>query len=398
MQKGLARITALGIGLGVILAPAISKAADLQLLVNGTFDNSLDGWTPFTTPNGTAGTGLPTVAPFYVTGSGVSNAAEFHVGALSFPPGGSRPPEGAGLYQNFIGPAGVYSLSADVAAYAPNPNFEGGAFSLFFNDRLVDSWDASVNGVMSAAEVRRHRLQANVQAEQGNHSLRIKATRTTMATSIPPVISDENPLGWETPYQYFDNLSATTPSSGGLGSPGNPYPGELSGTEFVFNGISVGAGRIIYIDPEIAVGYNYSVEGGPLFSSVTPPTGINADNSFDLLFASDSSCTSFTQSVEEIFGGKEFIFGSSQKCFSIQGIEVAANLDPTNTLAFETGVSFDRTGVANITMTPIRASVGPPTTSSVPGPLPVLGAAAAFGYSRKLRKRIRLSTPEPPIG
>lgn len=395
MQKGLARITALGIGLGVSLAPAISKAADLQLLVNGTFDNSLDdGWTLFTTPNGTAGTGLPIVNTFNVTGSGPSNAAEFHVGALSLPPGGSRPPEGAGLFQDFNGPGGTYSLSADVAAYAPSGSFDGGVFSLFFNDGLVDSWSANVSSddAMSVGEVRRHRLQANVQAQQGNHSLAIKATRRTLATPIPP-FGD-----FETPYQYFDNLSVTTPSSGGLGSQGNPYPGELSGTEFVFNGISVGAGRIIYIDPEIAVGYNYSVEGGPLFSSVTPPTGINADNSFDLLFASDSSCTSFTQSVEEIFGGKEFIFGSSQKCFSIQGIEVAANLDPTNTLAFETGVSFDRTGVANITMTPIRASVGPPTTSSVPGPLPVLGAAAAFGYSRKLRKRIRLSTPEPPIG
>jgi hypothetical protein len=30
-------------------------------------------------------------------------------------------------------------------------------------------------------------------------------------------------------------------------------------------------------------------------------------------------------------------------------------------------------------------------TESVPGPLPVLGAAAAFGFSRKLRKRIKSS-------
>lgn len=33
---------------------------------------------------------------------------------------------------------------------------------------------------------------------------------------------------------------------------------------------------------------------------------------------------------------------------------------------------------------------GPPVP--VPGPLPILGAAAAFGYSRKLRKRIKSST------
>jgi hypothetical protein len=31
---------------------------------------------------------------------------------------------------------------------------------------------------------------------------------------------------------------------------------------------------------------------------------------------------------------------------------------------------------------------------SVPGPLPILGAAAAFGYSRKLRKRLKASKPK----
>lgn len=31
------------------------------------------------------------------------------------------------------------------------------------------------------------------------------------------------------------------------------------------------------------------------------------------------------------------------------------------------------------------------TATAVPGPLPILGAAAAFGFSRKLRKRIQLN-------
>lgn len=35
---------------------------------------------------------------------------------------------------------------------------------------------------------------------------------------------------------------------------------------------------------------------------------------------------------------------------------------------------------------------GDPKISTVPGPVPVIGAFAAFGYSRKLRKRIKLST------
>jgi hypothetical protein len=35
-----------------------------------------------------------------------------------------------------------------------------------------------------------------------------------------------------------------------------------------------------------------------------------------------------------------------------------------------------------------------PIRHDVPGPLPILGTAAAFGYSRKLRKRIKSSKPE----
>jgi hypothetical protein len=35
-----------------------------------------------------------------------------------------------------------------------------------------------------------------------------------------------------------------------------------------------------------------------------------------------------------------------------------------------------------------------PDIPAVPGPLPILGVAAAFGYSRKLRKRIKSSRPE----
>ena len=33
----------------------------------------------------------------------------------------------------------------------------------------------------------------------------------------------------------------------------------------------------------------------------------------------------------------------------------------------------------------------PPVTTPTPGPLPLLGAGAAFGFSRKLRSRIKLS-------
>lgn len=39
----------------------------------------------------------------------------------------------------------------------------------------------------------------------------------------------------------------------------------------------------------------------------------------------------------------------------------------------------------------------PPSTSNVPGPLPVLGAAAAFGFSRSLRRRLKAVAPDNRI-
>jgi hypothetical protein len=58
----------------------------------------------------------------------------------------------------------------------------------------------------------------------------------------------------------------------------------------------------------------------------------------------------------------------------------------TNAGFVQTAADFDDFEAA-ITTKLIR-EVGPGPEDSVPGPLPVLGAAAAFGFSRKLRRRI----------
>ena len=44
----------------------------------------------------------------------------------------------------------------------------------------------------------------------------------------------------------------------------------------------------------------------------------------------------------------------------------------------------------------IQVFLGPPSTAAVPGPMPLLGAAAAFGFSRRLRKRIAAPLSTPP--
>ena len=56
-----------------------------------------------------------------------------------------------------------------------------------------------------------------------------------------------------------------------------------------------------------------------------------------------------------------------------------------------TSPSFPVSRSTNLTWaTATRAVPGATATRAVPGPLPILGVAAAFGFSRKLRKRIKL--------
>ena len=64
------------------------------------------------------------------------------------------------------------------------------------------------------------------------------------------------------------------------------------------------------------------------------------------------------------------------------------------------GLGFTTTGLIGAwtldgTSESIQVVLGPPV-ASVPGPLPLLGAAAAFGWSRKLRKRIAAPLSTPP--
>jgi len=161
-------------------------------------------------------------------------------------------------------------------------------------------------------------------------------------------------------------------------SAGNPLLPVIVDNTFQFT-FPVQPQRRYFIDPDVAIGYDYSVTGGPLFSSVLVPAGINASNTFDLVYSGLS---------DTITGGVAYTFATPQSLFSIRGIDIAANLDPNNPTAFVTGLTFNSSGIVNVTQVPIRNS------TSVPGPLPLLGIFAAYGYSRTLQKRIKFSKPE----
>jgi hypothetical protein len=142
-----------------------------------------------------------------------------------------------------------------------------------------------------------------------------------------------------------------------------------------------------WLDPDVAIGYIYSVADplGPLFDEFTAPI-LPFDNSYEL-FASTDSCATFELSLGVITGNVPFGF-APQPCIALKGIDVANMLDPSDTAAFNAGLSFDKVGLVSVTQTPITQFV---PDSAVPGPLPLLGMGAAFGWSRRLRRRLAQS-------
>lgn len=149
-----------------------------------------------------------------------------------------------------------------------------------------------------------------------------------------------------------DPLPGVSPSNPILPVPGASLP---SGWRFALNcnpaSLCVGTGPRRYIDPPLAVGYTYTVEGGPNFASVYIPAPLpNGDETFQV---------EFNGQVAPLRAGEEFNFTSSVpggvSTFRITGIDTTEALDPTNATAFVTGLTFVSDSVTDysVTMVPI---------------------------------------------
>lgn len=173
-------------------------------------------------------------------------------------------------------------------------------------------------------------------------------------------------------------------------SPANPLLPIVTqnGFEFDFN-----VGNInerIFIDPVVAIGYDYIVNSGPNFQSVLLPTGIG-DNLYDL-YLFNSGLNTFIDSGIDIAGGIVHDFGpGGVNRFSIRGIETAAGLNPNNPNAFVTGLTFSAPGQVNMAMNPVRFDTG---GQPVPEPSTLTLLVAGILGLCILRYRNRMSTSE----
>jgi hypothetical protein len=90
--------------------------------------------------------------------------------------------------------------------------------------------------------------------------------------------------------------------------------------------------------------------------------------------------------------GPYFAYNSIVNHLSFLPSGTAATYHPnlsTNIFSVDLGTSVTW---AQVTQAPQAPQAPPTNISAVPGPVPAIGAFAAFGFSRKLRKRIKLSS------
>lgn len=133
-------------------------------------------------------------------------------------------------------------------------------------------------------------------------------------------------------------------------------PNDNLGPVYVFNIVSVGPNSVTFIDPVVAVGYDYAIgQGDPNFASVLLPDV--GDGSYDVIVGGTHNA---------VQAGQQFFFPQGGvAAFSVRGIETSAGLDPNNVNAFVTGLTFITDGSFTGTMTPIVELV---PEVAVPGP------------------------------
>jgi hypothetical protein len=212
-------------------------------------------------------------------------------------------------------------------------------------------------------------------APNTQYTIEISALQTRDGSSTN--LSNANVSSLSRVYSNFQVNSGALP-------PVNLPTTTVSGNQVTYGfNMTVAPGLTYYIDPAIAIGYIFQIgNGNPNFASVTLPD-IGNSGPYGL-YRWDGATWAFDTFLA---AGQLLNFGGNGvDRFEVLGIDPSLGLDPLNTTAFITALTFTGAGNFTGTMTPITTEVG-----AVPEPstwaMMILGFAGIgfMAYRRKFK-------------
>jgi PEP-CTERM motif len=171
-------------------------------------------------------------------------------------------------------------------------------------------------------------------------------------------------------------------------------PEEGEPVVFDFPLFDVEEEETVFIDPVIAVGYDYIINSGPIIASVLLPTIVSDDGQYTI-WLWDGADNLFDIFLSNATAGDEFFFADHGYAagvdrFRVLGIDHAALLDPTNPVAFVTGLTFVSAGTVDMSMAPVTFDTdagGGGEATDVPEPTALtLFGAGLFGLGWMRRR------------
>ncbi|QSX79453.1 hypothetical protein [Agrilutibacter solisilvae] len=143
-------------------------------------------------------------------------------------------------------------------------------------------------------------------------------------------------------------IDSTDTWRGFIATPAAMPTGTTSSGAYTFS-VDVVANVPIFIDPEVALGYQYDTGAGdPAITTVRLPIGIG-DNRYTVQVGGHR----FPVAAGELFDFRANGYGRGVHRFRVTGIEGQAGLDPDNPYAFPTQLSFIADGRFTGTMLPL---------------------------------------------
>jgi hypothetical protein len=337
---------------------------------NVTFGSALGNYTPEAFPLSSGGeeglSGIPIIAPYW---------ADVDTGA--------DPGDDSNLAWVFSPNANTVVVTWDNVGYYSQHNDKRNDFQLVLRNRAetgagnfdIDfryrklEWttgDASGgDGGLGGTPA-----QAGFDAGNGINFLMLPGSRTS---DVLDLVNTSN-VAADTPGLWtFAVRNGALPDGATASNPLMPVVTE-AGWVFEFG---VEPGQRVFVDPDVAIGYDFIVDGGPNIASILLP--MVGDGSYDLWLWNG---TDWVQSGDVLTAGVEYAFLTGQQRVRILGIEIEANVDPTNPTAFVTGLTFDAAGQVSLRQVAVTVAVPEPETWAMLG-LGLVVLAAGTARSRR---------------